>query len=240
MLDWFLSARSRNIPVSGPLLQAKALKVAAAIQFEDFKASSGWLNSFRKRHGINFRTLSGESASMDTEKVYNWKCQVGSFLKEDNLADIWNLDETGLFWRGLPDRSLVTKGEVCKGGKLAKERLTVCLLVSAMGEKFKPFVIGKSAMPRAFNKSLPTSVHWQSNKKAWMTSELFRNYLTSFNNAMKSAGRTAILLLDNAPCHPQIELDSVRMIFLPANCTAGTQPLDAGEYLFENVFIVAH
>ena len=45
---------------------------------------------------------------------------------------------------------------------------------------------------------------------------------------MWSQGRKVLLLLDNAPFHCEMELDNVKFVFLPANTTAGTQPLDAG------------
>jgi hypothetical protein len=55
----------------------------------------------------------------------------------------------------VPNRNLVLQGEKCKAGKLAKEKLTIAILCSTTSEKFKPLVIGKSQMPRAFNKQLP-------------------------------------------------------------------------------------
>jgi len=50
--EWFTNARCRNIPVFGPILQTKALQVAANIGLNDFRASNGWLEAFRKRHYI--------------------------------------------------------------------------------------------------------------------------------------------------------------------------------------------
>ncbi len=61
-----------------------------------------------------------------------------------DTRDIWNVDETRLFWKGVPNCSLVLQKEKCKAGKLAKERLTIVFLCSITGEKFKPLVIGKS------------------------------------------------------------------------------------------------
>jgi hypothetical protein len=55
--------------------------------------------------------------------------------------DVFNADKTGLFFRTLPDKTLGVKGEACKGGKLAKERVTVLLACSSTGEKLKPLVI---------------------------------------------------------------------------------------------------
>jgi hypothetical protein len=37
--------------------------------------------------------------------------------------DIFNADETGIFFRLTPDRTLKFKGERCVGGKLSKDRM---------------------------------------------------------------------------------------------------------------------
>jgi hypothetical protein len=138
------------------------------------------------------------------------------------------VDEIRLFWKGVPYRSLVLQREKCKVGKLAKERLTIALLCLATGEKFKPLVIGKSQMPRAFNKQLPRRVIWKINSKAWMTGTIFLEYFQKFNAKMKIENRKAFILLDNAPCHPKMELPNVKLVLLPPNTIAGTQPLDFG------------
>jgi hypothetical protein len=79
---------------------------------------------------------------------------------------------------------LVLQGEKCKVGKLAKEGLTITLLCSTTGEKFKPLVIGKSQMPQTFNKQLPRRVIWKANSKAWMIGTIFMEYLQKFNAKM--------------------------------------------------------
>jgi hypothetical protein len=132
---------------------------------------------------------------MSTEAVKNWKELLPSLIKNYALEDVWNLDETGLFWRGLPNRSLVEKSDAAKGSKLAKERVTVCLLCSCTGEKYIPLVIGKSAMPRAFKKRTPTSVIWHSNKTAWMQANLFLSYMKRFDSHMQLQGRSHLVYL---------------------------------------------
>ena len=62
--EWFHKARATNIPVSGPLLQEKALEFGKELKITDFKASNGWLECFRKCHAISFSVISGESASV--------------------------------------------------------------------------------------------------------------------------------------------------------------------------------
>jgi hypothetical protein len=64
--------------------------------------------------------------------------------------NIYNVDRTGLFFRPLPIKSLLVKGEKCTGGKMSKERLTVLLCGNMAGEMEKPLVIGKAVKPRCF------------------------------------------------------------------------------------------
>jgi hypothetical protein len=160
--------------------------------------------------------------------VSSWRDNVHVVLSGYELCDVFNCDETGFFWRAVPNRTLAAKGDACRGGKLAKERITVLLCCSALGEKLPSFVIGKSRMPRAFRNKLPTKCTWKANKRAWMDSFLMEEFLCNLNAAMKAQNRKIILLLDNAPVHPPLELSHVKLLYLPANTTSNTQPLDEG------------
>ena len=64
--------------------------------------------------------------------------------------DTFNMDETGLFFRETTNKNVHTKGEDCAGGKQSKEKITLALTGSMMGEKLKPLVIGKAQKPRRF------------------------------------------------------------------------------------------
>ncbi len=44
---------------------------------------------------------------------------------------------------------------------------------------------------------------------------------------MQIENQKALILLDNVPCHPGMELSNIKLVFLPPN-TIGTQPLDSG------------
>ena len=137
--------RSTRAPVSGPVLQQYARKVALDLDGQyDFKASNEWLNRFRSRYSIKFRAISGEAATVDSDTVVDWKDRLPSITKDYKPRDIYNCDETGLFFKLMPDRSLLLDGEVCKGDKRSKERYTVLLCANWTGtDKLKPVVIGK-------------------------------------------------------------------------------------------------
>ena len=51
--------------------------------------------------------------------------------------DVFNADETRLFWRLLPDKTFSFKGDQCHGGKKSKER--ILLLVCANMDVLKSF-----------------------------------------------------------------------------------------------------
>lgn len=221
--EWFVKARNKGIPLSGTLIRSKAKEIAEKLNYVDFSASSGWLERFKKRHNITFRAISGEAANVNQDVVKSFTEKVPSLIEGYDSRDIYNADETGLFFRALPDKTFALKGVKCTGGKMAKDRLTILHCVNMAGEKERLFVIGKAAKPRAFRNinlnNLP--VTWRSNKKAWMTSDLMTDFLVQFDRKMHLQERKVLLFLDNAASHPRdLKLQNVKVIFLPANTTA--------------------
>lgn len=81
-----------------------------------------------------------------------------------------------------------------------------------LGDKMKPLVIGKARQPRYYNKTNPESlpVIHRSNKKAWMTSKLYEEYLQILNRKTKRQKRKIVLIVDNAPCHSDTHLSNVK------------------------------
>ncbi|XP_053406295.1 tigger transposable element-derived protein 4-like [Mercenaria mercenaria] len=111
---------------------------------------------------------------------------------------------------------------------LTLEKRVEVIRLSESEEKIKPLVIGKSKNPRCFSgiKQDRLPVMYKSNKKAWMTGEIFEEWLHWFDRQMK--GRKVLLFVDNAPSHPQVNLKNVNVKFLPPNTTSLCQPMDQG------------
>lgn len=144
--------------------------------------------------------------------------------------DVFNADETGIFWQLLPDKTLAFKGETCSGGKRSKERVTAMVCANSDGsEKYPLLVLGKFKNPRCFKgiKQLPTT--YDANSKAWMTNDIFTAWLRKFDRGMHQQGRKVLLFVDNCPAHPHVSnLKATNLIFLPPNTTAELQPCDQG------------
>ncbi|GFV98179.1 tigger transposable element-derived protein 6 [Trichonephila clavipes] len=193
--------RGQNIPMGGSLLKEKAKAFAKELEI-GFSASERWLTNFKKRNGIVFKKMCGESSSVDINVCSKWQNSLSDLIKEYEPRNIFNTGETGLFFKRLQEKTFIFKKEKCHGGKHSKERLTILLAVNMDGsEKITPLVIEKSEKPRCFKgiNSFPTK--YRSNKKAWMTTELFNEWLISLNSDMKSEKRHILLFLDNCTVH---------------------------------------
>jgi hypothetical protein len=106
MWQWFQTARSQGIPVSGPMLQEKALVYAKDLELsdDDFKASNGWLSRFRQRHYINFASVCGKGGSVPQEKIDDWIQRLPDKVSRCRSCDIYDMDKTRLFIRALRDK----------------------------------------------------------------------------------------------------------------------------------------
>lgn len=52
---------------------------------------------------------------------------------------MFNGDETGLFYKLMPDKTLQLKGETCQGGKLSKERISLPVVTNFLGTEKRKF-----------------------------------------------------------------------------------------------------
>ena len=91
-----------------------------------------------------------ERGDVDSTTVDDWKKNLPALCEGYRPEDIFNMDETGLFFHETTNKSFHTKGDDCAGGKQSKERITLALTASMMDEKLKPLVIGKAQKPMCF------------------------------------------------------------------------------------------
>ena len=55
--------------MSGPIMQFQAMKYTTFLGYNDFKASNGWVNNFKKRNGISYKTIVGEGGLIQAFKT---------------------------------------------------------------------------------------------------------------------------------------------------------------------------
>jgi hypothetical protein len=109
--------------VSGPLLIIKAKEFAKKLSGEEFMCSAGWIDRF-KLHHISFGKVSGVNSDTATE----WFTAMWPNVREGFAAnDIFNANETGIFFRLTPDRALKFKGEMCWRQAFQRSHYSSCL-----------------------------------------------------------------------------------------------------------------
>ncbi|GFW54677.1 uncharacterized protein TNCV_787801 [Trichonephila clavipes] len=109
--------RGQNILMSGSLLKEKATAFAKELGIE-FSASEGWLTNFKKRNvWDSLQKMCGESLSVDINVCSKWQNSLSDLIKEYEPRNIFNTDETGLFFKCLPEQTFTFKKEKCHGGK---------------------------------------------------------------------------------------------------------------------------
>jgi hypothetical protein len=113
LLTWQLRIESKGGFTTGDLLQQKAREIWERIPHDtttcpDF--STGWLRRFKARHNIKVRIQHGEAGSTPASAEDEMKAlQTIAGEYEDN--NIYNMDETGLFWKMMPSRGLSTQSQ---------------------------------------------------------------------------------------------------------------------------------
>ena len=139
-----------------------------------------------------------------------------------------NADETGLFWKALPEKSHSVTWKKCKGGKQSKEGLKITFLTNTFGQK-EPLIIFRSKNPRCFkklkDKKRPAESSYYATVSSWMDCEIMKIILRKLNSRIAAQKRNILLFLGNTPSHPGYFanddlLSYIEGSFLPNNTTS--------------------
>lgn len=104
MMDlWVSKAMADNVLLTGEVLRQKwsiFADLAGVPEDDRLKLSNGWLARFKDRNGLREWRRHGEAASATSETVEQEQMRIQNLIKEGQyqLRDIYNMDETGLFY----------------------------------------------------------------------------------------------------------------------------------------------
>jgi CO dehydrogenase/acetyl-CoA synthase beta subunit len=150
-LAQWVEAYHVNINISGEMIRQKAAQFLERLHPDapKFEFSSGWLAKFKQRHQIWSHRRFGKNGAADTEIIKESLPRIRTILYQYALADIYNMDETGLFYCMQADNLLTTRQ--LEGRKQMKERITIIICCNADEfDKLPLWIIGKSFRPRCF------------------------------------------------------------------------------------------
>lgn len=245
---FILDMNNKNLPVNRAAIvlfariQANSkYKMNQLPEKDRIKFSDGWLTKLFHRIDVKWRKLHGEEDSVDltSQNITEQLKKIEELLEDYNPQNILNFDETGLYYEQQPTHTICRTAH--GGTKKSKKRLTVGLLTNYDGTyKGHPIIIGTRKNPSGSTRSKgllgdmaigrENYVEYRYNSSAWMTMEIFKDYITRLNRSFARDNRHVAILLDNASVHKIKESFShIKLVFLPANTTSKLQPLDAGK-----------
>lgn len=180
----------QNMPLRVNIMQEKAKSLFDDLQREQdgssqnekFSASKGWFVRVMERHTLpHFKMNSTAPGNKDAyPEVLKSIIEEGEYTPQQ----VFNVDETGLYWKAMPEGMFVSVEEKAESGfKSSKDRLMLLLGGNAAGDfKLKPLLVYHSENLRALRRySKPNlSVIWRSNKNAWATRSIFHEWFTYF------------------------------------------------------------
>ncbi|XP_066457664.1 tigger transposable element-derived protein 1-like [Eleutherodactylus coqui] len=114
---WMEDCHQKRKPLSLMLIQEKALSFFEDVKTKygeeaadvTFTASHGWFNRFKAHNNLHNIKVTGEAASADMVAAQELPATLKEIIKEGAFSpqQIFNVDETGLYWKKMPDRTYI-------------------------------------------------------------------------------------------------------------------------------------
>jgi hypothetical protein len=89
-----MNARSKNTHISSPMVLSEALAVAKSLANDQFRVSTEWFDSFKKRHNIVWNGVCGESKDVDESIVSEYKPKLLEFISPYKPKNNYNVENT--------------------------------------------------------------------------------------------------------------------------------------------------
>ncbi|XP_040288251.1 tigger transposable element-derived protein 1-like [Bufo bufo] len=91
---------------------------AGTSRSEEFRASKGWFERFKQRFEVKSVIRYGVAASSNREAADFFKLEFQHLMDDEGYLpqQVFNCDETGLFWKKMPKRTYITREEASLPG----------------------------------------------------------------------------------------------------------------------------
>ena len=117
LYEWYVKCCQTGIYPNRAMLQEEALKMKTELNdsnLGDFKASNGWLEHFKKPFGLRQTRIVGGARDAPITIINGWMEQLPEIIQGYSADDIWNMDESGLFFKAPPDTGLAKRAKAKK------------------------------------------------------------------------------------------------------------------------------
>ncbi|XP_051168089.1 tigger transposable element-derived protein 2-like [Leptopilina boulardi] len=222
--------------ISGKMLQEKALEFNVKLNGpKTFKASNGWLQSFKTRCGIKKQHRQDEKRSINSGTACEFQTKFSQALKNDKypLDNIYSADENILWWKTFPKKSTYERNA---------PKVTLVICANATGShKIPLMIIGRSKIPWSLKTADKLPIKYKAQESSWIDMGVFTDWLKtifvpSVKKRQQQDGKSGsiVLLLDSAACRYVSETNLtlsgilLKLVLLPMNLTSDVLPMNQG------------
>ena len=138
LFEWYKRSCTSNMYPNCVMLKEQAMTMKEQLQnsdSDDFSVSDGQLDCWKTIYFVKERAIVGETGGVFIEKVTSQIETINEWIEGYSLEKIWNMDESGCFFKGLSNKLLAEKGKQPKFGKKLKKRLTMAFLLMKPGKR---------------------------------------------------------------------------------------------------------
>ena len=235
---WVEDARRQGLLITRKMICAKALDLLdhLMIPHATFKASTGWLSKFMRRHQLTSRAVSSLNQHDPVDinmKVTRFILFMRMMLEENIGNKVWAADETPVFYDLISSRTVEKKGrqEVKVRSSGGEKKMVTCIPVASNDGDKKPITIifrgkGKAKEDKEVLARTDCIVLFSDN--GWLQDDTAQQFLRkNFTPHEKE-----LLVWDSYKCHYQgntpatlKDLNMVNLI-IPGGCTRVIQTCD--------------
>lgn len=238
--EWVSQSIWNGIPVSLPIIQDTAQSVWHKIPPEHREGkgsfSHKWVANFLSRMNLSTYIIDHQMPKHPKVWYFDERSLLKKFISHIPQNSLYTLDETFLAYNLPLDYAQYESNSIQK----RLEVITVMLCANLNGtDKMDPMIIGRYENYQSFKNYFPEEqnsnshhelhlgekmarkfgISYQSNRKSWLTSTIFHDWLVAFDKRLVSDGRKIWLILDDSCSHRiiNLRLQNIQLIYTSAN-----------------------
>jgi len=129
MSFWIEQMTAKGVILTEVLIKEKAELFAKLLEIpkEELSFSNGWIFKLKSRNDLHTYRLHGEAGSVPIQILQNERQKLQEILSRYDHDNIYNADETGLFFRMMPNQTLAKRASA--GKKLVSKSLIIALSI---------------------------------------------------------------------------------------------------------------
>ncbi|KAL3233696.1 Protein PDC2 [Nakaseomyces bracarensis] len=237
--EWISQSLWNGIPITSPIIQGTAQSVWHRIPSE-FREGNGsfsykWITNFLAKMDVNISSLDEELPKTPKVWTFEERSALKQLFSKVPPKDLYTLDETFIAYNLPLDYAQYEASKIQRRIEVA----TVMLCSNLDGsDKMKPVVVGRYNSYKSFKNYFPDepmdpvsqsmlgqkmaekfNITYHSNRKSWLTSNLFHNWLAQWDKRLGADNRKIWIVIDDSCSHRivNIHLKHINLIYTSAN-----------------------